>query len=168
MPKRRLAILTVACATAACLTAAGACAAADTQSLYDALTRSGACFARTYDEAHLRVHPDQTVTRFFLGAPGAEWRDTQTDAHYNLAFEVLGNADTYSGVAICEPGGAAAACDIEGDGGSFTIERSGAGLRIRLERMQLEGMQDVSPDLALRDNRVMLLQPAQRSACAPE
>ena len=165
MPNRRLAIL-----TAACLAAAGACAAADTQSLYNTLTRADACFARAYDEAHLRAHPDQTVTRFFLAAPGAEWRETQTDTHYNLAFgfEVLGSADTYSGVAICEPRGVAAACDIEGDGGSFTIERSGAGLRIRLERMQVEGMQDFSPDLALRDNRVMLLQPAQSAACASE
>ena len=140
------------------------------QTLYDRLTDSGACFARSYDEAHLRAHPDQTVARFFLGDPGSEWRETQSHQHYNVAFgfQILGSNDVYSGVAICAPRGVLAACDIEGDGGAFTIERSGVGLRIRLERMQVEGMNDFSPDLALRDNRVILLRPAQSSACQAE
>ena len=71
-------------------------------------------------------------------------------------------------MALCEPRGALAACDIEGDGGRFSLERNGAGLRIRLARMQVEGMKDFSPDLALRDNRVMLLRPAPPPACAVE
>jgi len=161
---------TVIWTTAAFLTIVGACGPARAQSLYDTLTHDGACFARTYDEAHLREHPNQTVTHFFLGDPGSDWAGSQSPAHYNVAFgfQVLGGADTYSGIAICEPRGPLAACDIEGDGGSFTVERNGAGLRIRLERMQVEGMQDFSPDLALRDNRVMLLRPAQSSACMTE
>lgn len=152
------------------LTVLGACAPVQAQSLYDTLTVNGACFARAYDEAHLRSHPDQTVTDFFLGDPGSDWAKTQSPAHYNLAFgfQVADDTDTYSGVAICEPQGALAACDIEGDGGSFTIERNGAGLRLRLVRMQVEGMQDFSPDLALGDNRVMLLEPAPSSVCRAE
>jgi len=73
-------------------------------------------------------------------------------AHYNVAFgfRILGSNDAFSGVAICEPGGVVAACDIEGDGGSFAIERNGGGLGIRLARMQVEGMQEFNPDLALR------------------
>lgn len=166
MNKRR----TIAWTAAACVTVMGACGPTQGQSLYDTLTRNGACFARTYDEAHLRAHPDQTVTHFFLGDPGPGWGEAQAPVHYNLVFgfQVVGSADTYAGVAICEPQGARAACDIEGDGGSFTVERNGAGLRIRLERMQVEGMQDFSPDLALRDNRVMLLGPEQSSVCRAE
>jgi hypothetical protein len=166
MSKRRKVIWTAV----VFLTVLGACGPTHAQSLYDTLTHNGACFARTYDEAHLRAHPDQTVTHFFLGDPGSDWVEAQTPAHYNLAFgfQVVGSTDAYSGVAICEPQGALAACDIESDGGSFTVERNGAGLRIRLERMQVEGMQDFSPDLALRDNRVMLLRPAQSSVCRAE
>lgn len=166
MSKRRTVIWTAA----AFLTVPGACGPTHAQSLYDTLARNGACFARTYEEAHLRSHPDQTVTHFFLGDPGPDWVEIQSPVHYNLVFgfQVVGDADKYSGVAICEPQGALAACDIEGDGGSFTIERNGAGLRIRLVRMQVEGMQDFSPDLALRDNRVMLLGPAQSAACRTE
>ncbi|QGZ96527.1 hypothetical protein [Terricaulis silvestris] len=148
----------------------GACGSTQAQSLYDTLAHNGACFARIYDQAHLGSHPDQTVTHFYLGDPGPDWVETQAPAHYNLAFrfKVLDDADTYSGVAICEPQGALASCVIEGDGGSFTIERNGAGLRIRLQRMQVEGMQEFSPDLALRDNRVMLLEPALSSVCRAE
>ena len=154
-------------AAAGFFVALGGCGVAHAQTLYDTLTRSGVCFARSYDEAHLRAHPDQTVTRFFLGDPGSDWRETQSREHYNIAFgfRIVGNNDTFSGVAICAPRGVVAACDIEGDGGAFTVKRNGAGLRIRLGRMQAEGMHDFSPDLALRDNRVMLLRPAQSSAC---
>ena len=154
-------------AAAGFLFALGGCGAAHAQGPYDTLTHSGACFARSYSGAHLRAHPNQTVTRFFLGDPGSDWRETQTRAHYNVAFgfRILGRNDTFSGIAICAPRGLVAACDIEGDGGAFTIERSGAGLLIRLGRMQVEGMRDFSPDLALRDNRVMQLRRAPRSAC---
>ena len=154
---------------AACVALAlsGACAA-QAQTLYDSLTERGACFARDYDAAHLRAHPDQTVTHFHLGDPGPDWRDAQTQGHYNLAFGflVVGGDDVYAGIGICEPRGAMAACDIESDGGAFTIEPNGSGLRIRLTRMQAEGMSDFSPDLALSDNRVMLLYPAPSAACA--
>ncbi len=145
----------------------GACAA-QAQTLYDTLIQSGSCFARDYDSAHLRAHPDQTVTHFHLGDPGPDWRDAQTPDHYNVAFgfRVVGDTDTYSGVGICTPRGGGADCDIESDGGAFTIERNGAGLRIRVVRMQAEGMNDFSPDLALGDNRVMLLYPAPNAACA--
>ena len=140
------------------------------QSLFDTLTQSGACFARDYDAAHLRGHSEQTVTHFHLGDPGPDWRETQARDRYNVAFgfRAIGSDGTYSSVGICEPRGDLAACDIESDGGTFTIERNGEGLRIRLTRMQVEGMEDFSPDLALRDNRVMLLRPAPSAACAPE
>lgn len=163
MNKRQCLLLVAACVAFAL---SGACTA-KAQTLYDTLTQEGACFARDYDGAHLRAHPDQTVTHFHLGDPGPDWRDAQRPDHYNVAFgfRVAGDADTYSGVGICQPRGALAACDIESDGGAFTIERHDSGLRIRLTRMQVEGMSDFSTDLALGDNRVMLLHPAPSTAC---
>ncbi|MBI3440169.1 MAG: hypothetical protein HY054_16215 [Proteobacteria bacterium] len=141
---------------------------ADTPSLFATLTRPGACFARTYDSAHLTAHPRQTVRRFFVREPGAEWRPTQAPGHFDVAFgfQIIGSSDTYAGMGICTPNGARAACDIEGDGGSFTISRHGDGLRIDTARIEAEGAHDFSPDLAAGDNRVMLLRPAAAPACA--
>jgi hypothetical protein len=131
------------------------------------LTAPSACYARVYDAAHLAAHPQQTVTRFFLGDPGEAWRATQSPDHFNLAFgfQVLDRQDIYSGVGICAPRGAGASCDIEGDGGSFAIEPNGEDLRIEVTRIEVEGPRDFSPDLALADNRVMVLRRAQTSEC---
>lgn len=141
---------------------------ASATSLLATLTQPGACFARTYDAVHLAAHPRQTVRRFYVGEGGADWRPTQTPSQFNVAFgfQMLGSAEIYSGVGICTPNGARAACDIEGDGGHFTISRHGDGLRIDVARIEAEGAHDFSPDLAAGDNRVMLLRPADARACA--
>ena len=132
------------------------------------MTRDGACYARAYDAAHLAAHPQQTVTTFFVGAAGPEWRPTETPGHSAIAFgfHMTGRNDLYSGVAMCTPNGDALACDVEGDGGQFAIARNGEGLRVTLQRLEVEGPNDFSPDLAAADNRVMLLSAAQPSACA--
>ena len=150
---------------------AAACSApvsADPPSLFETLTRASACFARAYDAAHLAAHPQQTVTHFFVGEAGAEWRSTQTPGHFNIAFgfQITGRPDTYAGVGICTPNGDRVACDIEGDGGAFTISSHDDGLRIDAARIEVEGANDFSPDLAAADNRVMLLRPVAAPACS--
>jgi hypothetical protein len=138
-----------------------------TPSLVEELHTPGACYARVYDAAHLAAHPNQTVTRFFLGDPGEAWRATRSPGQFSVAFgfQVVDRQEIYSGVGICEARGAGASCDIEGDGGSFTIEPDGEDLRIVAARIEVEGPSDFSPDLALADNRVMLLRRAQTSEC---
>lgn len=142
-------------------------AAPPTPSVVEELTAPGACYARVYDAAHLGAHPHQTVTRFFLGDPGEAWRATQSPGHFNVAFgfQIVDRQDIYSGVGICEPRGAGAICDIESDGGSFTIAPNGEDLRIVAARIEVEGPSNFSPDLALADNRVMVLRRAQTSEC---
>lgn len=132
------------------------------------LTAPGACYTRAYEAAHLAAHPQQTVTRFFLGDPGEDWRSIQTQGEFNVAFgfQLVGRNDVYSGIGVCRPSEAGASCDIEGDGGAFAIEPNGEGLRIRVARMEVEGPNDFSPDLALADNRVMLLRTAAAGDCA--
>jgi hypothetical protein len=161
------------CLLLALLSVAGlaACSApseAASPSLQDALARDGACFARVYDAAHLAAHPQQTVTHFFVGAAGPEWRATETPGHFTVGFgfRLAGHDDLYSGIGICAPNGDALACTVEGDGGAFAVTRNGQGLRIAVERLEVEGPHDFSPDLALADNRVMLLSPAGAGACA--
>jgi hypothetical protein len=139
-----------------------------TVSLSDELVRTGSCYAREYDAAHLAAHPHQTVTHFSIGDAGADWRPTETAGQRAVAFgfRITGHADTYSGVAMCAPNGDALACNVEGDGGSFEIAHNDAGLRVTLQRLEVEGANDFSPDLAEADNHVMLLSPAAASACA--
>lgn len=143
-------------------------AEAASPSLQGDLTHDGACYARLYDAAHLASHPQQTVQTFFVGTAGAEWRPTETPGHSAVAFgfHITGHNDLYSGVAMCAPNGEALACDVESDGGSFAIARNGDGLRVTLRRLEVEGPNDFSPDLAAADNRVMLLPRAEASACA--
>jgi hypothetical protein len=145
----------------------GAPARSPAPGLVERLTASGACYSRVYDAAHLSAHPRQTVTRFFLGDPGDAWRATQSPGHFNVAFgfQIVDRQDIYAGVGICEPSGTGASCDVEGDGGSFTIEPTGEDLRIVAARIQVEGPSDFSPDLAFADNRVMLLRRGQAREC---
>src|SRR5205085_2079862 len=42
------------------------------------MLRGRACFTRSYDRTHLRLHPRQTVRSFYLHAVGPEWRATDT------------------------------------------------------------------------------------------
>jgi len=150
------------------MAASSAPVSAEAPTLFETLTRPSACFARSYDAAHLAAHPHQTVTRFFVGEAGPDWRATQTPGHFNVAFgfQIVGHSDTYAGVGICTPNGDRAACDIEGDGGAFTISRHDDGLRIDAARIEVEGANDFSPDLAASDNRVMLLRPAAATECS--
>jgi hypothetical protein len=110
------------------------------------------------------------VTRFFVGDPGAEWRATQAPGEIVVlfGFELLERSSVYTGVAVCEPTESRVQCVIEGDGGSFTLEANGDGLRVTAARVQVEGATDFSPDIAQADNRVMLLRPAQASDCPRE
>jgi hypothetical protein len=140
------------------------------QSLADTLTAHGACFARVYDAAHLASHPNQTVRRFFVGDAGEAWRAVEAAGEFHVAFgfQLVDREDLYSGVALCEPRDSAASCLIEGDGGAFTIESNGEGLRVEATRIEVEGPNDFSPDLALADNRVMLLHSAQANECSEQ
>jgi hypothetical protein len=150
--------------------AGGAAEGGEGPSLSERLTAPGACHARTYDAAHLAAHPRQTVTRFFVGDPGAEWRATLAAGEIAVlfGFELQGRSSVYTGIAVCEPAESRVQCAIEGDGGSFTLEANGDGLRVVATRVQVEGATDFSPDIAQADNRVMLLRPAQASDCPME
>lgn len=132
------------------------------------LSATGACYSRDYDAAHLAAHPRQTVTHFHVGDAGAEWRAVQPPGRITIAFgfRVTGKPDLYSGVASCAPAGNAVSCEIEGDGGSFTVEPDGDDMRVVASRIEVEGERDFSPDLAQADNRVMVLHPAASAACA--
>lgn len=126
-----------------------------------------ACFARGYDDAHLAAHPRQMLQHFFLAAPGAEWAalNTPEQFHLGLGFSIRDSTDIFIGVAICTPRGEGAACGLEGDGGEFTITPQGARLRLDIARMELEGQEGFSPNLADSDDRVVLLDRSDFTDC---
>ena len=140
-------------------------------SIYDThfAERGGAwpCYARTYDKAHLAAHPDQQVRQFFTTANAAEGRDD--DGAFYLAFGfVLRELDErFSSEARCTPRGDGAACQTEGDGGSFTLAPRPDGVLIEVnDFLAVEGPETFSPDLAESDDRAFRLYPSEAGACA--
>jgi hypothetical protein len=128
---------------------------------------AGDCFTRSYDAQHLRAHPRQTVRFFYLRPAGPEWRQATArgQSTYNFGMRLIGRPGLYSGVAMCRPRFDTLACQIEGDGGAFTLYQRGRQLEVAVERLQLEGARDFSPDIAERDNAVIRLNRSARGAC---
>jgi hypothetical protein len=131
------------------------------------MLRGRACFTRSYDRTHLRLHPRQTVRSFYLHAVGPEWRATETRGQFGLEFglRLVGRADTYTGVGMCIARAGNVECQVEGDGGAFVVSPFGRLLRVDIARLELEGAHDFTPDLARADNRVILLARAGPGAC---
>ena len=128
--------------------------------LEDNFAGGGACFARSYDRAHMRGHPDQTVTDIHLGT-SPSFSDRSAELVLSFGFTQRGGA-TYSGDAYCT----GTRCNIEGDGGSFRLAADGNALKLTVgEFLGLEGEDGFSGDLAASDDRVFLLYPAKASAC---
>jgi len=103
-----------------------------------------ACYARTYDAAHLRDHPKQRVTSvtFFLRvvgldasgdkffAPRAEPYDRIQYEHV-IALTRRGAKRKLSTSGYCS-GDVTAQCVVECDAGGMTLEKAGEALLIRL------------------------------------
>jgi hypothetical protein len=102
-------------------------AVADT--LVDAMFRPGTdCYARTYDTAHLVAHPDQQVTEMAIGPWGARFDGDRFLLLVNV--RVRGESDVLSGLGYCTYGDTLD-CDMEGDAGTFWVERQGDSLMLR-------------------------------------
>ncbi|MGQ3355215.1 MAG: hypothetical protein ACT6XY_15035 [Phreatobacter sp.] len=140
--------------------------------VFDRLTggRAGGdpCFARVYDADHLRNNPRQKVVRFHLVRERVEVAEENNRQRFTvrLGFRLRADRDTYETNAVCTGGGMAADCSGEGDTGAFRIVLAGEGLRVEVERLEVEGGRGSSPDLARSDDRVFLLRPVAASACA--
>ncbi|MCB1500681.1 MAG: hypothetical protein KDK07_12985 [Bauldia sp.] len=140
-------------------------------SLYDShfAERGGAwpCYARTYDKAHLSAHPDQKVRQFFATANAAEGRDGDGAFYLAFGFVLRDSDERFSSEARCTPRGDGAACQTEGDGGSFTLAPRPDGVLLEVDDfLAVEGPETFSPDLAESDDRAFRLYPSEAGACA--
>lgn len=140
-------------------------------SIYDThfAERSGTwpCYARTYDATHLAAHPDQRVRQFFATANAAEGNDSNGAFYLAFGFVLRDSDERFSSEARCRPQGAGAACQAEGDGGSFTLAPRPDGLLLAVsDFLAVEGPETFSPDLAGSDDRAFRLYPSEAGACA--
>ncbi len=123
------------------------------------------CYARAYTRQHLQDHPDQRVTVFTLRQSDAPEAATPGTYGVQIAFRLRNAADTYGSEAECTATGRGAACLVEADGGSFTLQPSDGALMLRVERLEVEGETSFSPNLADSDDRVFRLYRSAAREC---
>ena len=142
-------------------------APAEAATFHEAWTASGVtCFARSYDSQHLASHPLQRLTRFSmrestLGNPVRPgW------FALSLSFTLKGDTQHFQSEAFCEDAAGTVHCQLEADGGKFTMRADGDNLLLTIERIETEGPLDFSPDLAVGgDDRVVRLFPSPMKSC---
>ena len=90
------------------------------QSPRDAIFPSDAsCYLRHYSAGHLASHPQQNVAEIALGPEPATFDAPVLGLR--LALYRRGSNTRYEGRAACENTGGALSCQLEGDGGWFTL-----------------------------------------------
>jgi hypothetical protein len=129
---------------------------------------SDSCYARSYAPSHLHKRPLQTVTHVYIVREPMKSSNLQPVDQFTVrfGFETKKSKETFQSLAECRSAGPTAMCQVEGDGGNFALASDGWRLRIIVgDRIEVEGLKGTSPDLALGDNKVMLLAPSDPGAC---
>ena len=159
--------LRAACAALAILSGLSLCASARAESFHERWIASATdCFARRYDAKHLASHPKQRLTQFSLRESTL---GNPAEAGYfpvSFSFKLKGDPELFQAEASCKDAVGKVHCEIEADGGEFFIEAQGSNLLLTIDRMEIEGPQDFSPDLAQGgDDRAVRLFPSPKSSC---
>jgi hypothetical protein len=126
------------------------------------------CFARTYDEAHLKAHPTQRVRSIEvdLAKTNSDGSPNSAD-RFELGFALMltTSPEWYGQAASCKAGEKGFDCFLEGDGGSFRLSPApGAGLRLDTSEngLTLEGTSDtIELSGTEGDDRVFDLAPSK-------
>jgi len=152
------------------LVIAAAPAADAAESFYAAYIaeRDGAapCYARTYDRKHLAAHPKQRVLQFFVTHSDSDQGAPPKAFDLSFGFKLKDSTDSFASLAVCEAKGDGAACFVEGDGGGFRLAPRPDGLLVTVvERLELEGMEGFSPNLAESDDREFRLYASPEGEC---
>jgi hypothetical protein len=91
------------------------------------------CYSRTYDAAHLKQHPRQTVARLEIDFdPKNPDGVSNTAAKFELGFGFMlkGSKTWYTNVADCAAKGHAFACAFESDGGLIRLTPQNGALKL--------------------------------------
>ncbi|MBA3446196.1 MAG: hypothetical protein H0T56_01050 [Pseudaminobacter sp.] len=91
-----------------------------------------ACFARSYDDAHLKKHPQQKVTEiqfrltYYQYEPDEFWPKGQRSYYFQVLAKLRGQEETLNVIGDCMnsdlPG--TLFCGVDDDGGGVTVKRT--------------------------------------------
>ena len=129
------------------------------------------CYGRTYDDAHLKSHSQQTIRRIEIDMDKADANDRlNTSENFELGIAVMTtkSSEWYGNAAYCKGGAQSAECLLDGDGGRFKLTAASDGA-VRLETgdygIGFEGEKDfIELKADSGDDRVFVLKPG-RTEC---
>lgn len=120
--------------------AATALAAIYYHPLFNPKKGGSVCYARIYSDAFLKKNPAVKLTTISV-----ERRNSVSDVTPNskkfvgIKFGASTKSENYEALADCKPQGSVLSCQVEADGGSFTIQKAGKGAIIKTRRISVEG-----------------------------
>jgi hypothetical protein len=138
------------------------------------------CFARDYDEAHLKAHPHQQVQSigfrldYFAHEPDEYWPKGQRNYYFELRAVLRdgGREATAGGECVPSPDGENIYCGVDCDGGAVLIRRAAGGGKILVDleatgRIRMsEGCDEAGFDLEPGvDDKVFLLSEVPAGSC---
>lgn len=109
--------------------------------MFDTKRGGSVCYSRVYTDAFLKKNPAVKLKTISM-----ERRNSVSDSVPNSAkkfrinFGATTKSEDYSADAYCRHQGNAISCDVESDGGKFTIYRAGKGVIIKTRRIEIEGV----------------------------
>jgi hypothetical protein len=145
------------------------------------------CFGRVYDAGHLKAHPDQRVTSFYLWHeltpdPPREYGDETADEKrqwdfdpnnrllLDLMMHVRDRPDMQVQTFECEGDNASIFCGVDCDGGYFTAKVEGNSLTVTNQGFQFEGSCEsgVGWLTSVKGDKIFRLDKLPNSACLAE
>lgn len=136
------------------------------------------CYARYYDEQHLRAHPRQTVRRIAVDFDSTQPQDSgaphsATGFEGGIEFMLKRSKEWYGQALYCKTAGERFDCYLDADGGRITLTPQGKALRLEVtgggggtDSIAVEGGRDFGtfggPG---SDDRVFILPRSPRKLC---
>jgi hypothetical protein len=127
------------------------------------------CFAHRYDAAHLAKNPRQIVESLTVELFRAPAVDDATWA-VSIEAKMVRNRKRWGNSGHCSAENDTLRCGLDGDSGQLVLKRSGDGVHLAIESLNLDVLDNPLPNagiaLGRNDPREVALRPADRRACA--
>jgi hypothetical protein len=108
--------------------------------MFDPARGGSVCYARKYSAAFLKKNPNVTITTVSLERRNTTATGVPNKAsNFRIVFGATTKAENYTADAYCKSVGKHVSCNVESDGGTFTLHRVGKSLIIKTRRIEIEG-----------------------------
>lgn len=98
------------------------------------------CYYRTYSAAFLKKNPNVKLTAISVERGPSLTVAPNSKNNFTVKFGASTKSENYDTFAYCKPKGGVLSCNVEADGGTFTLHRTGSGMIIKTRRIEVEGM----------------------------